>query len=161
MKYFYIWLLFSAWVTPVWSQVEVRLKLSPAGQFQAKTSSLEGQVKVQGEKVLAEQIKVDLRTLKTGIELRDKHMKEKYLQVDRYPYAILKTGEGKNGQGQGELEIRGISKPVQGTYSLKGNKVEARFKINLSDYQISGIRYMGVGVKDEAEILVTVPAKRD
>src|SRR5262245_42355900 len=34
-------------------------------------------------------LSVDLGTLKTGIALRDRHMKEEYLQVDRYPQATL------------------------------------------------------------------------
>jgi polyisoprenoid-binding protein YceI len=87
-------------------------------------------------------------------------MKNKYLQVEQYPYAILKFGEGQSGKGQGELEIGGITRPVQGEYRINGGQLEASFKIKLSDYRISGIRYMGVGVKDEARIEVRLPIKK-
>ena len=36
-------------------------------------------------------ITVPLAGLQTGIGLRDKHMREKYLQVDKYPDAVLEV----------------------------------------------------------------------
>lgn len=54
----------------------------PTGQFQLK--------KVGSEFILNAELIVDLRTLKTGIELRDNHMKEKYLLTPQYNSATLK-----------------------------------------------------------------------
>jgi len=138
------------------NQVEVKLKLSPTGQFEAKTDQLVGKVKIVNGEVVAESIRVPLKSLKTGIKLRDEHMKSKYLKVDRYPNAILHFGKGKGGKGTGELEVKGIKKPIRGKYKIEEDFIIAEFPIKLSDYEISGIRYMGVGVKDEALVKVKV-----
>src|SRR5262245_18665278 len=41
------------------------------------------------ESAVTGSVAVDLGSLETGIALRDRHMKENYLQVDRYPKAVL------------------------------------------------------------------------
>lgn len=140
------------------ASVVASLKISPAGSFQAKTSSVKGGVKQQGPKiVVAGPITVDLASLTTGMKLRDEHMKDKYLEVKKFPTAILTLGEGVGGKGHGKLKLRNIEKEIQGTYKIQGKNLEARFNIKLSDFNITGIRYMGAGVKDEAEIVAVVP----
>ena len=145
---------------PAFAQsITVNLKISPAGSFQATTSKVNGKVKIAGGNVQATKITVPLSTLGTKMKLRDEHMKDKYLEVSKFPTAELTMGEGKGGTGKAKLKIRGIEKEVTGTYKVKGKSVEATFAINLSDYNITGIRYMGAGVKDKAEIVAVVPAE--
>lgn len=136
------------------NQVEIQINLSPTGSFKAQASKIEGKAKKIDQSVEAKAIRISLNQLTTGIALRDEHMKNKYLQVDKYPYAILTQAKGNNGQGDGLLEIRGIKKPVSGSYQIKGQDVLAEFDVKLSDYDITGIRYMGVGVKDQIKIKV-------
>ena len=53
--------------------------------------SLEGkthQLKVEDDGSVVK-FTVPLASLETGIGLRDRHMREKYLQVDKYPDAVL------------------------------------------------------------------------
>lgn len=141
--------------------VTALVNLSPAGNFQAKTASVQGSAKVTGDEVKASNVKIPLNTLKTGIELRDKHMKEKYLETGTHPEAELVEATGKDGKGRGKLKIRGIEKEVSGTYKIIGGKeVEAEFPIKLSDYGITGIKYMGVGVKDDVKVTVTLPVTK-
>ena len=136
----------------------VQAQLSPAGNFQAKTAQVKGTATLKGDQVSAQKVVIPLSTLATGIELRDKHMKDKYLEVGKFPDAELIEATGKGGQGRGKLKIRGIEKEVTGTYQVIGGKeLEAKFPIKLSDFKIDGIRYMGVGVKDEANVTVTLP----
>lgn len=136
------------------------VSLSPAGSFKAKSEKIKGEAVLKGDTVTAEKIVVDLKSLTTGIKLRDKHAKEKYLEVEKYPEAILTKAKGKGGQGTGRLKIKGIEKPVAGKYEIDGNVLKAEFPIKLSDYKITGIRYMGVGVDDEVTINITVPLKK-
>lgn len=109
-------------------------------------------------------VKVDLRELKTGIGLRDKHLRgEMWLNTDEYPYATFKlkkiSGAESLTEGnpvkvtfQGIFSVHGVSKEISAegelTYikesektraSIKGNllKVQADFQIKLSDYGIS------------------------
>lgn len=137
--------------------VEVSFKISPAGNFQAKSSKLVGKVKKVGDKYTANDVSLDLSTLDTTIALRDDHMKNKYLEVQKYPKAELSFAEGSGGKGKGKLKVRGIEKPIEGTYTVKGKTLEAKFEISLSEYNITGIRYLGAGVKDKAEVTATLP----
>lgn len=69
---------------------------------------------------------VDLRTLDTGIGLRNQHMRENHLETDKYPKATftlqrflsadrttLEPGETVNVVAEGELAVHGVSKVYQ------------------------------------------------
>lgn len=133
--------------------------LTPAGDFQAKSEDVKGFATVEGDTVKAENITVSLKNLKTGLALRDKHAKEKYLEVDKFPEAKLSKAIGKGGKGKARVSLKGIEKEVEGTYKIEGKELKASFPIKLSDFKISGIKYMGVGVDDIVKVNVTVPIK--
>ena len=139
--------------------IEVTVKLSPVGSFVAKTDKVEGGVVVEGGKVKASSIKVLVNTLKTGIELRDKHTQER-LEAEKFPEITLLTGEGTGGKGTGTIKIKGIEKPISGEYKVEGTKVTAQFKLSLKGFGIEKIGYLGVGVKDEVEVKVQLPIKK-
>lgn len=134
------------------------VNLSPAGKFEARTSTVNGKAQLNGSTVSAKNIKVPLETLKTGIDLRDKHMKEKYLEIAKFPEAELIEATGQNGTAKGKLKLHGVEKEIAGAYQIIDNKeLRATFPLKLSDYNISGIRYLGVGVKDDVDVTVTLP----
>lgn len=138
---------------------KVQVKLSPAGSFEGVTAQVKGEAIQDGDSVRAENIVVTLADLKTGVALRDEHTL-KHLQTKEYPTAVLIKATGKDGKGQGTIKIKGIEKPVEGTYKVDGNTLEANFKLKLADFKITGIKYMGIGVRDEVTISVTVPLKK-
>lgn len=142
-----------AWAGP---EVTFDVTLVPAGDFKGKTNEVTGKAIVEGNKVRAEDIRVKLANVKTGVELRDEHTR-KHLQADQYPEAILIRASGENGQGTGILKIKNIEKEVKGTYKIEGQELAAQFQVKLSDYDIKGIKYMGVGVDDEVILKVRVP----
>jgi polyisoprenoid-binding protein YceI len=145
--------------TSVFAQsLEIDVRLSPAGSFKATTKNIKGAVKISGDKVSAENVLVDLRSLTTGIGLRDKHLKER-LQADKHPVAKLVKAEGKGGKGTATLEIKGQKKDVSGTYEVKGKTLQADFKMKMSDLGINDVRYMGVGAKDEVTVTIVLPVK--
>lgn len=158
MKYKLLVLLFLLTSSVFASEASVDIRLSPAGNFTAKTSTVTGFAKKVGTKVVAENITVNLKTLKTGLSLRDEHTL-KHLDVKNHPTALLIKAEGENGQGTGLIKIRNIEKSIKGTFKLAGSKLLAEFPILLSDFKIEGIRYMGVGVKDQALVKVEIPVK--
>ena len=135
------------------------IHLIPAGDFTGRTTEVAGFATMDGAKVKVENIKVTLKNIKTGVELRDSHTR-KHLEVEKFPDAILVKGEGENGKGTGTLRIKGIDKPVAGTYKIMGSDLVAQFKIKLSDYKITGIKYMGIGVDDEVNLTVKLPIKK-
>lgn len=137
----------------------VDVVLHPAGSFKAKSAEVKGSVKKVGDKFVAENISVGLKNITTQISLRDKHTK-KYLEVEKFPEAVLVSGEGKGGKGTGVIRIKGIEKPIQGTYEVKATTFTATFPLKLSDFKIEGIKYMGVGVDDKVTLHVSVPIKK-
>jgi hypothetical protein len=141
----------------VWaSDVSVKVSLSPVGSFYAKTSEVEGSAKKEGEKIIADNIVVNLKNLKTGITLRDEHT-QKRLETDKFPTAVLVHGEGTGGKGTGKIRIKGIEKDFAGTYEVKGETVKAEFNLKISDFGIKDVRYLSVGAKDEIKLEITLP----
>ncbi|BEV68920.1 YceI family protein [Bdellovibrio bacteriovorus] len=132
--------------------------LNPMGDFKGKTSDVKGQAVVNGDEVSAENIVVNLKSLKTGVELRDKHT-QKHLETEKFPEAVLLSAKGKGGKGTGKIKIRGVEKDISGVYKVEGKTLKAKFKLKLSDFGIEDINYMGVGVEDEVTLAVTVPVK--
>jgi len=118
-------------------------------------------------------ITVPLATLHTGIGLRDKHMREKYLQVDKYPDAVLEMpwsavklpGDGQTGEGTvpGKMTIHGKSKDVKAKYRIvrTGNRyqVTGNVSLNLKDYDIDVPSYLGVTVQPDIETSVSFTAE--
>jgi len=140
-------------------QAVVDLRLRPAGSFKMKSIEVKGFAVQRGDKIEAQNISVGLKKVQTGISLRDEHTR-KHLEVEKFPEAILVSATGSGGKGQGIIKIRGIEKPVSGTYRIEGSQVLAEFPIKLSDFNITGVKYMGVGVDDNAKVNVSVPLKK-
>ena len=138
--------------------VVVDVVLNPMGDFKGKTSDVKGEAIVKGDEVSAQNIVVNLKNLKTGVEVRDKHT-QKYLETSKYPEAVLISATGKGGKGTGKIKIRGVEKDIAGSYKVEGKVLKATFKLKLSDFGINDINYMGVGVEDEITLNVAVPVK--
>lgn len=149
-------ILFSSYSFAQMAVVDVSLR--PAGSFKVKTSDVKGFAEKKADHFEAHNIVVNLKGIQTGVSLRDEHTK-KHLEVEKYPEAVLVSATGKDGKGEGVLRIRGIDHKIQGSYKLEGANLVAQFPLKLSDYKIDGIKYMGVGVSDEVNLLVTVPVK--
>jgi polyisoprenoid-binding protein YceI len=109
-----------------------------------------------------------LASLDTGIALRNKHMKEKYLEVEKYPEATLKASkagitfpeEGKsvNGAFPGSLTLHGVTKDANVHYKATRSKgayqVDATMKVNMNDYGMVTPSYLGVSVDPNVEVEV-------
>lgn len=117
------------------------------------------------ERSFRAEMEVPLKEFDTGIMLRNKHMKEKYLEVDKYPEAKLVienlTGfkQGEEFFWRGRLTIKNNSKPVNGTATVKGKKIKANFKVLISDYPEIGVpSYLGITVTESVEVRVEATA---
>lgn len=139
-------------------QVVVDVKARPALSFKIKTSDIKGFAIQKGNSFEAQNIVVSLTNLKTGMELRDTHTK-KYLEVEKFPEAILISAKGEGGTGSGVIKIKGIEQKISGTYKIEGSNLVAEFPLKLSDFKITGVKYMSAGVDDDIKLAVTVPVK--
>lgn len=91
---------------------------------------------------------VNLNSCDTGIDLRTKHMKEKYLQTDKFPQAILHgTITGK--KFEGELAIHGKTSHVTGTLE---DGATLNIKTKISNHDIPPPGYAGITLADEVQI---------
>jgi polyisoprenoid-binding protein YceI len=112
---------------------------------------------------------VDLASLETGIGLRDRHLKEEYLQVDRYPearltFSHLDVGAVPEGPTfgavavpfEGTLRLHGVEKPVTGQAKVSRNDarltVSAQFSIRLGDFGVGVPKYMGITVAEKVDV---------
>lgn len=146
----------------------VFVAVGPAGlKIEGKTNDLdlsEGDGKVT--------VSVPLANLDTGIALRNKHMREKYLEVTKFPRAELVVdkaslkvpSEGAEAAGTttGAMTIHGQTKPVtfqyttrlsNGTYAVTGST-----RVNIKDFGIDVPSYLGVTVKPDIDVSVRFSA---
>jgi len=157
--------------------VTILVPLKPGGAFEAKTSSLQGTLTPGASQPLSlsGELAVDLASIDTGISLRDRHLRENYLEVARgrgYDRAVLSdivlsqaNGEGFRGQTEltGTLLLHGVSQALTGKADIQdadsGVAVEAEFVLTLTDYAIEPPEYMGVGVTNRVAVRVLFVAR--
>jgi len=153
-------------------EVTVVCPLTVGGSFEAKTKNVSGEVASAPAQsgTVGGAVKVDLQTLETGIGLRDRHMRENYLEVQKGPEYAVATIEGitiekKEGKTafNGTLLLHGQRKPISGTAEVKEQdgriRVQAQFPLSVSQFAIPKPTYLGVGVKDEIQVKVTMTAE--
>lgn len=156
--------------------VRVLCPLTIGGSFEAKTTAISGALTASGSRGFEGSLAVDLRTLDTGIGLRNDHLRENYLEVGNGPgfdtatlSEIDLTGfeadppEGK-GSFTGVLSLHGVKKRVTGEVDVRqaggGLRVKASFPVQLADYSIRKPRYLGIGVKDTVHVEVAFAVSR-
>ncbi len=128
------------------------------GQGQGVTGELK-----EDDKKLSGKLLFQLDTLNTGIDLRDDHMKNKYLEVKKYPEASLTLTDvslPKENDGEinfkAELSLHGTTKTVTGVAQLESEndtvKMTAEIPINLSDFKIETPSYKGITIAEKVNI---------
>ena len=117
-------------------------------------------------------VSVPLANLDTGISLRNKHMREKYLEVDKYPRAELTVaradvrvpvaGTDTDGDAPATMSIHGVSRAVRFSYRARregnGIHVTGSVHVNVKDHGIAIPSYLGVTVKPDVDVSVTFDA---
>lgn len=130
-------------------------------------------IKIKGENLKLQVSKLEkdkfefrifLDDFDTGIKLRNQHMKEKYLETNKYPYASLILSDisklnlsdlNKTNKIKAELGLHGEKHLVEVEYKNTDAKtIESNFDINLTDFKISVPSYMGVTVADKIQVHV-------
>jgi polyisoprenoid-binding protein YceI len=115
-------------------------------------------------------LEVDLSRLDTGIELRNKHMRENHLHTDRWPKATFRGGRVSERSHDaltagrrttftlaGTLELHGearrVSVPVAITPQPDGGlRVESSFQVKLSDHGIPRPQFLVMKLDDVQRI---------
>lgn len=156
--------------------VRVLCPLTVGGSFEARTTSLTATLALTTPRpvALAGEVAVDLRTLDTGISMRNGHMRDNYLEIGKgagFDAAVLSDirlpdGDAATLSGRtrfsGTLLLHGTKRAIAGDADVRRDgssvRVDAAFAVRLEDYAIAPPRYLGVGVKDEVMVKVSLTA---
>lgn len=141
-------------------------------EFEGKSDLLQGLVDL--DKNLLD-FYLDLNTLKTGIGLRDRHMRENYLETKKFPFAeftgkiqeipALEIGQERSVMAKGKFKIHGVEREIEVPGKLKmvssqELRLTADFSILLSDYKISIPKVMFYELAEEQIVKIDAVLKK-
>lgn len=142
-------------------------------EFEGVTSKIDGYVTLDdpalgpraGSGATELHLEVDLASLETGIGLRDRHMRDRYLEVSRYPFAVYhgrilraepEGGDSWRVTARGELEIHGVVRPRDLTCRVEvrgqGYRARCAFEVLLSDHRIEIPKVMFLKLANEISL---------
>ena len=154
--------------------LRVACPLTVGGSFEARTASLTGTLSLTNPHppAFTGELRVDLRTLDTGIALRSDHMRDEYLEVGKgsgFETAVLSQislgdVDAETFQGHtvftGTLQLHGTKNKVEGAATIRREgssvRVEASFPVALADFGIPKPQYLGLGVKSAVQVKVAL-----
>lgn len=143
---------------------------APLESFEGVTDKIDGYILWEGDDPVNRSeiyFEVELSTLDTGIGLRNRHMRDNYLETQKYPFAILsaklvsveKIAETNALQVQltGTMEIHGQKKDMKITGVVTaladgGYRVNSGFRITLGDFKIKVPKLMFMKINEEIQI---------
>ncbi len=141
--------------------ISIDVSLSPIGSFQINSKRIKGKAFFNGKQFSASNIRIPVRSLKTGVELRDTHLQKKLgIESNSKAVLLLVQATGRNGKGNATFKLLGKEQSVPFTYKKVSEKLgSAHFSLSLKKFGIEGISYMGIGVKDIVVVKVVCPFK--
>jgi len=112
-------------------------------------------------------VSAPLKSLKTGISLRDKHLKDA-LNVKKHPTATLTVARSKltfpddkkkaKGQVVGKMTLNGVTRPQSFNYKVERTgsdyHVQGLAKVDITKFKIEKPCYLGVCVNENVKIKV-------
>jgi len=156
MKGLFLIILICTVSSPIVAQQQIQFEPSTANftiknaglKVHGTVGGLEGFMLLDGQSTDLNKVggTIDAETIKTGIELRDKHLKKRdYFNVKEYPKIIMtSTSLKKNSKtkytGNFDLTIKDIKKSIAVpiTFSKQGDSyiLKGRFSINRLDFKL-------------------------
>ncbi len=146
---------------------------APLEDFEGVTSRIDGFLFLSGEGLGGETdlgssefyFEVDLADLDTGIGLRNRHMRENYLETDRFPYAsyegrVTRLEEESPGffraRTRGTFSVHGVERAREVDCSAattgQGLRVRCAFQVTLSDHDIPIPKLMFMKIDEVMEV---------
>jgi polyisoprenoid-binding protein YceI len=125
-------------------------------------------------------IEVDLKSLDTGIPLRNQHMQRNHLETERFPKAVfqarrllqpnapaLTPGAKVTLQVEGDFSLHGVTRRIQVPVEVVpqseaeggGLRILAHFEVLLSDYQIARPQFLALKLDERQRVTVELVAR--
>jgi polyisoprenoid-binding protein YceI len=137
-------------------------------KINGKLGMPKGRITVNGSKISGI-LTLPLENLDTGIKLRDKHAKEKYLETSKYPEAKLELTSIQFPKPLpagdfsftdvpfiGNLTLHGHSQKINGNTKVEKKdsqiSISSLFKTKISDYGIATPSFMEISLADTVEV---------
>lgn len=141
--------------------VTAKVSLNPIGDFVIEFNNpIKTKVEYVGENPKVNDLVLNVSKAETGIDLRNEHLRKKYLEVEKYPTITLGEIKLLNNSGEGVLTIKDKKKNVTFDYIVKSKDlIEATLKINLKDFGFDDVNYLGIGVEENVAIAVKINNK--
>lgn len=145
--------------------------------FEGSTRSVEGWIECDPDSLqngVAWEVRVDLRTLDTGIGLRNRHMRENHLHTDEHPWAIF---TGRTTAERSLVAEKKVELDVEGSFGLHGVtavrsvpawvqllpggalEIRSEFRVSLEDHEIPRPEFLLLKLADEQRITVRLLAR--
>lgn len=143
------------------------LAKSTFSDFEGTTSAVEGFIKWDSTLTRNSKIefKIYLDSLDTGVGLRNTHIKDNYLETNKYPLAQFSgriINQSQSTKLESEVEAEGILNihGVERKQIIKGRlydygklfKLECNYNISLSDFNIRQPSFLFISVENEISI---------
>jgi polyisoprenoid-binding protein YceI len=138
-------------------------------KIHGKGGSPKGAFAVNDGKVTGKAV-FDLNSLDTGIDMRNSHMKEKYLETNKHPNATFEITEiklpnpmpagdfEKDVPFKGKLTVKGVPQVISGTAKLSKAggtmKGQVEFSTTVKGFQIDIPSFAGITMADEVQVQV-------
>ncbi|MET0134504.1 MAG: YceI family protein [Kibdelosporangium sp.] len=168
-----------AWTVSDGSQAGYRVKEILFGQDTTavgRTNKVSGTVQVEGTKLTAGTITVDMASVATDKSGRDEQFRNRIMSVAQFPTSTFKLtgpvdfgdvpapGQKVTVKATGELTLRGQTKPVTVDLSaLRGNdniQVQTSIPVAFADYGIPNPSIPGISTEDKGIVEVLVALKK-
>jgi len=121
-------------------------------------------------------IELDVKSIRTGVELRDEHLQsDAWLDSKKYPKIKFELGKIDGADKlepnkavdvtvKGKLTMHGVTRDETATAKVrwvpeKGIRVQANFKVNLTNYKISVPSVVRLKVSDEIQLNIMLAVK--
>ncbi len=153
---------------------------APLEEFEGITEDIDGYLYWEDDSLFKNNefyFEVNLNTLDTGIGLRNRHMRERYLETDKWPVAsyqgkIVDVAKRDSAgrmvyevQTQGTFSVHGVERDVEVSGTLEMleagvMRIKAAFQIELPDYNIKIPQVMFFKLNKVIKIRVMFHLKR-
>ncbi len=151
---------------------------APTETFEGKTNRMAGTLTLDPAAVgdsITVHLEVDMPSLTTGSKMRDEHMRERHLEVDKFPKAIfdgaavlspagarLEAGKLTAFQVAGTFTLHGVTRRIhcdaQASLTPAGVAFSAAFPVALGDYQITRPEMLFLKLAEVQQVRVSATA---